>query len=273
MGWSGGMVEWLDGGAAFLSVVFSWKLPAAFQRAAWLKAQGYSVVVGGPAAYINPSYFDGVASVQMWDKEVVVMHNPEATFTSRGCIRKCPFCIVPKTEGHLVELADWPVRPIVCDNNLLACSNQHFDSVMDKLSPLVNIDFNQGLDARLLTPYHAGRLAALHTKVIRLAWDDVASEDQFLRAVDLLLSAGIRPQKVTVYCLIGYKDTPEDALYRLNKTKSMGLLPFPMRYQPLNTPRRNAYIGEHWTDRELKRFSRYWSKQIWLSKVPFEEYD
>ena len=37
------------------------------------------------------------------------LHNPDATFTTRGCIRACPFCTVPRTEGRFVELQDWTV--------------------------------------------------------------------------------------------------------------------------------------------------------------------
>jgi len=34
----------------------------------------------------------------------------------------------------------------------------------------------------------------------------------------------------------------------------------------------NEYVAPGWTEAELRRFMRYWSRQNWLSAVPFEEY-
>lgn len=272
MNWSGGLVEWVDDNKAYLSAVFSWQLEKAFQRAAWFKAMGYEVIVGGPAVYTHPDFFDGVAVVGN-KADALWRHNPEATFTSRGCLRSCPFCIVPKIEGDLVEIKDWEVKPIICDNNLLATSKEHFDSVIDRLKPLKGIDFNQGLDARLLTNHHAERLRELDTSVIRIAWDDIKSEKAVMKAIALLQKAGFNLGHVRVYVLIGFIDTPEDALYRLQALKDLGLMPNPMRYQPLDSLQRNIYVGKHWTDVELKNYMRYWSRQIWLGHIPFEEYD
>jgi len=271
-GWYRGLLEWVKGDTAFLSVVFSWQLPTAFQRAAWHKQMGLKVRAGGPAIELNPSYLSAVAQCGGSLPDVIGRHNPNATFTSRGCIRKCKFCAVPKTEGDLVELNDWPVRPIICDNNLLACSRPHFDDVIDKLKPLSGIDFNQGLDARLLTKYHAGRIAELDLKMVRLAWDHIGLEGQFNAAWEMLRAAGIPKAKISAYVLIGYRDTPQDALYRLRSISERGSWPNPMRYQPLDAPTRNSYVGEHWTDAELKRYMRYWSNLIRLRPVPFEEF-
>jgi hypothetical protein len=159
MSWRGGFAEWTEDHTAYLSVPFTWSLPAVYQRAAWLRAEGYRVRAGGPAVSLMPGYLADVAEIG-GEVDALPHHNPEATFTSRGCPRRCPFCAVPRIEGELRELDDWPARPIVCDNNLLACSRAHFDRVVDRLKPLAGVDFNQGLDARLLTAYHAERPAS-----------------------------------------------------------------------------------------------------------------
>jgi len=270
LSWQSGFVEWIEGETAYLSVVFSWQMEKAFQRAAWYKAAGYKVVAGGPAVVMRPEFLEGVATIGL-SANALIRHNSDATFTSRGCPRSCPFCIVPKVEGDLVELADWDIKPIVCDNNILATSAKHFNSVIDKLKPLKGIDFNQGLDARLLTDHHASRLRELNVEVIRIAWDDVHSELKVLAAIERLQRAGFK--NIRAYVIIGFNDTPEDALYRLQTLKDIGVMPNPMRYQPLDTHKRNAYVGEHWTDVELKNYMRYWSRQIWLSHIPFEDYD
>jgi len=269
--WSGGFIEWIEEDRAYLSVVFSWQMQKAYQRAIWLSNLGYEIRVGGPAIDMRPDYMRGVAK-SGGKTDALSRHNPNATFTSRGCPRRCEFCVVPKIEGGLVELDDWPIRPTICDNNLLACSKRHFDAVIDKLKGLNDIDFNQGLDARLLTNHHADRLSELDTKHIRLAWDNINSERFFLRALQRLMDAGFKQSHVRVYVLIGFDDTPDDALYRLETIKKLGARPAPMRYQPLDAVKRNSYVGSNWTERELKTFVRYWFRQKWLEHVPFEEY-
>jgi hypothetical protein len=222
-----------------------------------------------------PDYMAEVAIVNKGKGEDMIQrHNLLATFTSRGCVRRCSFCAVWRTEGNLQELDNWPIRPIICDNNLLACSRAHFDSVIDKLKRLPEIDFNQGLDARLLTKYHADRLAELPC-LVRLAWDSMAYERDFWRAYELLTSAGIPPNRIRVYVLIGYKDTPQDALYRLSEIWKAGSFPDPMRYQPLDALYKNSYVGENWTKRELARYARYWSRLFWFDVrfgISFEEF-
>jgi hypothetical protein len=268
--WHGGIAEWQLGSRAYLSVVFSWDLPKAYQRAVWYRQLGYTVFAGGPAVLLNPDYLADVAECG-GNCNALPYHNPDATFTSRGCIRQCAFCAVPRIEGDLVELDDWDVKPIVCDNNLLACSRRHFDTVVDRLKSLPGVDFNQGLDARLFTKHHAERLAELDCTA-RLAWDHIGEEEPVMTALQLLFDVGFSKRAVRVYVMIGYNDTPEDALYRLETLKSLGLRPNPMRYQPLDAIKRNAYVGEHWTEWELKRYMRYWARQAWLEHVPFAEY-
>lgn len=267
-GWKTGYIEWFKGDVAYLSVVFSWQLQQAYSRAIWLRQMGYKVRAGGPAVDYDPSFFSGVA-VTSGVVDALAQHNPNATFTSRGCNNRCPFCIVPLVEGGLVELDDWPVKPIVCDNNLLACSKKHFDRVIDRLKPLSGVDFNQGLDARLLTPHHAGRLAELETKCIRLAWDCVGLESQFMCAFETLRKAGIPAGQIRVYVLIGFNDTPKDALYRLETVRSLGAWPSPMRYQPLGARVKNSHVASGWTHAELMLYVRYWSNLRRLGAIPF----
>jgi hypothetical protein len=268
--WSGGFAEWTEGNTAFLSVPFTWELQNAHQRAVWLKAAGYHVRAGGPAVSLMPEYLTDVAEIG-GEVNALPHHNPNATFTSRGCIRRCPFCAVWRVEGELRELAEWEPKPIVCDNNLLACSMAHFDRVIDRLKPLAGIDFNQGLDARLLTKHHAGRLAELDC-MVRLAWDHIDYGNDFMQAYERLRKAGIPKSRIRVYVLIGYKDKPEDALFRLRTVHNMGIKPNPMRYNPLDSLTRDAYVGEHWSDRLLIAYMRYWANLRFTESVPFSEW-
>ena len=234
---------------------------------------GYRVRAGGPAVDLMPDYLSDVAEVG-GEVDALARHNPKATFTSRGCTRKCEFCAVPVIEGDLRELRDgeWEPKPVVCDNNLLACSRTHFDEVVDSLKGMKGVDFNQGLDARLLTKYHADRLAELDCPLVRLAWDHIGLESRVMAAIELLTAAGFSKSRIKVYVLLGYDDTPEDALYRLQTLKDHDVFPNPQRYQPLDALEKNTYLNSDWSEWEMRRFMKYWSRLIWYWKIPFGEF-
>lgn len=143
--------------------------------------------------------------------------------------------------------------------------------MIDSLKPLTGVDFNQGLDARLLIQHHADRLAELDC-MTRLAFDHVSCESDFMRAYERLRHAKIPKRRIRVYVLVGYEDTPEDALYRLRLVANLGVDPNPMRYNPLDTLARDSFVPPGWTDKELTRFVRYWSNLRWFRAVPFEDF-
>lgn len=270
-GWGDGLIDWVDGDHYYISVIFSWQVAEAHQRCLFQKAVGKIVHAGGPAVNMRRDLFESVA--QLGDlKDAIALHNPNATMTSKGCVRRCKFCIVYESEGDLVEFNNFPIRPIVCDNNILATSKKHFERVCLSMRGLKGVDFNGGLDARLLTKWHVEQLQAVRMKAYRLAWDHTYLENDFMHAYELLRKCGVGKQKIRVYVLIGYDDSPEDALYRLQTVKDLGSFPFPMRYQPVDTPKRNSYMSPNWTVDELKRYVRYWSNLPYHWAIPFEEF-
>ena len=124
-----------------------------------------------------------------------------------------------------------------------------------------------------MTDHHAQRFAELKKPIIRLAFDDIKTESKFQDAYDRLKSAGIPNKSIQVYVLIGFDDTPEDALYRLRRVRGLGIKPNPMRYQPIHAMTRNEYTGGAWTPRELTRFVRYWANLRFTEAVPFEDFE
>lgn len=77
---------------------------------------------------------------------------------------------------------------------------------------------------------------------------------------------------IGIYVLIGFNDTPKDARYRLELVKSWGIRPNPMRYQPLDTKRKNEYVAPGWTELELARMMNYYAKLRWLEHIPFDDF-
>lgn len=269
--WSKKPVHWEDHHNHYYSIVFTWQL-FEFCKKIQPELDGKNIVIGGPAVKLIPGIVPKWVTIGK-GMPVLHRHNSLATRTSIGCIRACKFCAVPKLEGKLKELDSWQIKPVIIDNNLLACSINHFDWVIDGLKKLSWCDFNQGLDARLLTKYHVDRFAELKNPMIRLAFDSTKYEKDLVRAIFLLRESGIPKKNIRVYVLIGFQDTPVDALYRLQFVRNQGLVPNPMRYQPINSLKKNVHISSGWTHKELDRYMSYWANLRFTGSIPFEEYE
>jgi hypothetical protein len=217
-------------------------------------------MLGGPGL-MKPTDCDGF--------EPILFHNPCATFTTRGCPNVCPFCAVPVIEGDLREIKDFRPAPVVCDNNLLAASKAHIRRVVDREKQFRFVDFNQGLDCDLFTAEFADWLGELKCKV-RFAFDDWNRVGVLKTAIDLCRKR--TTNDIGVYCLIGYKDTPQDAISKLELARSWGIRPTPMRYQTLNAAYKNEpLIG--WNEFEMRRIVKYYSRLAWYEHILFGDFE
>lgn len=277
--WIKNIVSWTDEeNTLYLSVVFTWHLPQALKMARQ-HSQG-KVIAGGPAISMMPDYLAKYADIRTsTDMPVLQRHNPQATFTSRGCTRGCSFCAVPRTEGEYRELSDWEIKPVVCDNNLLAGSRKHFNNVIDKLKTLKardRIDFNQGLDARYFGNHHAERFSELKNVRLRFSFDAMEQEESVVHAIETAKAHGFRGRDITVYALIGFEDNPDDAIYRMEIIRSLGALPYPQRFQPLFTMEKNKHVDPRWTKEELHRIQNYYSNLntvlTFFGRIPFHDW-
>ena len=256
--WRKGIASWVDSqGTLYLSVPFTWLL----EKAEKIAREWHGKVLIGGSGLMKPTQCDGY--------EPVLFHNACATFTTRGCPNSCKFCAVPRLEGDLKEISDFRPAPIICDNNFLAASKKHIKRVVDKLTVFPFVDFNQGLEARRFTPDIADELGRLNCHV-RFAFDHWGSEAVVKDAIDLCRQR--TTSKISVYALIGFDDDPESARSRLELIRSWGVLPNPMRYQPLDAKRKNEYVHPNWTERELANTMRYYSRLNWLGHIPFSKY-
>lgn len=137
-------------------------------------------------------------------------------FLTRGCIRHCPWCVVPRKEGAIRPYRTWREikRPdsrdiVFMDNNVLACPHG-LEQIQDMAGKYVRVDFNQGLDARLISPDVAGMLARLKwIRFIRMSCDTDAMLPVVLEAVRLLGAEGVKPYRVFVYLLVQDIDSAE----------------------------------------------------------------
>ena len=186
-------------------------------------------------------------------------------FLTRGCIRSCPWCFVPKKEGRIrahqdVEDFLQHKEVVLMDNNVLA--HTHGIEQIEKMIKLgIKVDFNQGLDARLIDNSMAKLLGKLKWKPsIRLACDTVAMIEPIRKAVELLRWHNATPSQYFCYVLV--KDI-DDALERVKFLKGIYVYPFCQPYRDKN--------GTEPT-KEQKAFARFCNHRAVFRSTTWEDY-
>lgn len=145
-------------------------------------------------------------------------------YITRGCIRSCPWCVVPKKEGLIKPYRHWKelVRSdseklILMDNNILA-SSFGIKELESLIGSGYKIDLNQGMDARLVTNDIAQILAELKwIRHIRFSCDTAAQIEPICKTIELLKKCGVKPYRVFVYLLI--TSDIQDAVKRVEALK------------------------------------------------------
>jgi hypothetical protein len=168
-------------------------------------------------------------------------------FSQRGCRLKCSFCVVPRKEGkmrgeqtiHAIwRGVPWPRDILLLDNDFFGQPDWR-DRVAEIRDGKFRVCFSQGINARLLNAESAAALSGVDyrddsftAKRLYTAWDNRKDEAILFRGLEWLTAAGVRPDHIMVYMLIGYwpGETEEDRLYRHAKLRAFGCRPYPMPF-------------------------------------------
>lgn len=273
-GWIGGLAEWQEGETFYLSVAFTWKLDEAWQRARFAKAQGLRVIAGGPALYLKTMKhkIDDIAEIGKEYPDAVFKHNPQATIASRGCPVGCWFCIVPKMEGkEFTLLPDFPVRPILCDNNLSALPADYQDHIIKRYQQegVQLLDANSGFEPRTFTEEVYRRWKVINRGPWRFAYDDMKERTEVLAVMKMLKDE--KPSKKRVYVLIG-NEPFEECMGRIREVIEHGCEPHVQPFIKLNALEREPHVKYDWTSQKLKDVARWANGFVWR-RGPFEQYD
>jgi len=239
----------------YVSCTFTWDRRRAFDlRKAWNKRMPHQVSIGGPAID-DPINFRKQYSPFVRGRFV----KQGVTFTSRGCPKHCPWCLVPQREGSIRQLQIVPGH-IIQDNNLLACGEGHIRAVFDMLrKQRKGAQFKGGLDIDFLQPWHVDLLKSISVKEMWVACDQDKDLPRLDKAADLL--ADFNLNKKHCYILMGFDgDTPEKAEKRAEAIYHKGFLPRAQFYRPATTWRR---VPKEWRFVQWKwsRVRAYRSKQ------------
>lgn len=140
-------------------------------------------------------------------------------------------------------------------NTLLHDLNDFIMPNLDKSPKRRFVDFNQGLDARLLTDEKMKLLSKIPIKPFRIAFDDLKDTDHYIHAMKTAIRYGVK--EFSNYILYNYKDKPEDLWHRLKinmelrEELGVEIYSFPMKYIPIGHKNRD-FIGEHWNRKYLR---------------------
>ena len=208
-------------------------------------------------------------------------------YASRGCVRQCAFCGVPKLEGgqrempplakliHGIDATHGVKKDLVLMDNNITASGRYREVIAEirdlgfhKGATLVRndrrpikrrVDFNQGVDARILakSPMFLREMAKICISPLRIAFDHIGVRKVYERSIRMAAENEIT--SLSNYMLYNFMDTPGD-LYermklniRLNQELKIRIWSFPMRYQPV-TLRDRSHVGKNWNRYYLRSF-------------------
>ena len=192
-------------------------------------------------------------------------------FLTRGCVNKCPWCVVPRKEGAFRTVSDiehicntntgFRRKAILMDNNFLAAPIEFVREQADKMRRLkIRVDFNQATDARLYDDERAQIMAKVPwLSMVRISCDTDAMLPHCIRAIKLLRQFGCK-NDVLVYVL-AKNDGIDSALYRI-----YGLMAADKRAVPFVMPYRSLTDNSVLPSPRLKDLAR-WCNRAWIRKT------
>lgn len=189
-------------------------------------------------------------------------------YTTRGCINRCPWCVVPLKEGALAPHADIDEfmggkrSLVLLDNNILAhpWGLEQIVKIADRRIP---VDFNQGLDFRQFTPEVVALLKRVkYRRFLRISCDTASALDGAVGAIERLSSAGVRPYRVFVYCLVQGDLT--EAERRVAALARTGATVFAMPYRD--------YSSGGGIDPAHRNFARWVNHKAIFNSCSWDEY-
>lgn len=201
-------------------------------------------------------------------------------FSMKGCRFKCSFCCVPVKEGAPYKYSSIDQilykpdgmynNPMATDNRIVLLDNDFFgtgdwDINLRRIIDLgAKVNFNQGLNIRILTQRQADLLAKCKyynthftDRYLTFAWDRYQDRADIMKGIERCDKAGISRKHLQFFVLIGYDTTPEQDLDRVMTLKDLGCRPFVMPY--------NKFDGYQ------KRFAR-WVNSPQLRNVSWDSY-
>ncbi len=121
------------------------------------------------------------------------------------------------------------------------------------------VDFNQGIDSRLITDENMKKLSEINISPLRIAFDHWSLRKIYEKSIRIAVNNGIK--SLSNYLLYNFEDKPEELYYRLKMNVDLceeldaSIYSFPMKYHPINDKEffsNRDYIGKHWNRKFIR---------------------
>ena len=195
-------------------------------------------------------------------------HDTAYGFLTRGCPRGCHFCHVATKEGQrsykvadLTEFWRGQKKIVLNDPNILGCP-EHMELLQQVADSRALVEFNQGIDVRLVTEQNLELIKTIRMKYVHLAYDRIQDRDIVEPKLRAFKDAtGWDHRKVMVYILTNYDTTLVEDLHRIYFCRSLDMDPFVMVYDKTNA------------DPIYRKLQRWVNNDVVFWSVPtFKEY-
>lgn len=192
----------------------------------------YNVAIDKPLPYEVEHIYPDYSIYPMYTKDTAY------GFLSRGCPRGCGFCHVATKEGirahkvaDLKEFWGGQKNIVLCDPNILACKDWK-ELLQQLIDSKAYVDFNQGLDIRMMTEEKAQMLSQIKMKEVHFAWDRYEDKELVLPRLEMFAknSKLIKSHGAIVYTLVNFDTTLEQDLERIYTLREMGYWAYVMIY-------------------------------------------
>lgn len=191
-------------------------------------------------------------------------------FLTRGCPRGCGFCHVAAKEGirahkvaDLSEFWNGQKNIVLCDPNILACKDWK-ELLQQLIDSKAWVDFNQGLDIRMMTEEKAEMLSRIKIKEIHFAWDRYEDKELVLPRFEMFAKHSnlVGKHNAIVYTLVNFDTSKEQDLERVYELRKRGYWAYIM-----------IYDKEHCKDQFYKDLARWVNNRFIFAKCErFEDY-
>ena len=195
-------------------------------------------------------------------------------FMTRGCPRHCKFCVVGDKEGTrtitvapLSEFWDGQKYIELLDPNPLA-AREWKDNLAQLAASGAYVNFNQGVDIRLMTEEKAEALKKVKVKAVHFAWDRYEEKEMIIPKLKMFKDVtGWVRQKMTVYVLTNFDTTFEQDVERVYTLRDMGFSPDVRIYEKYRLPKGDRlikfqrYVNNKRVFNTCKSFDDYWRKK------------
>lgn len=204
-------------------------------------------IVGGTGWSLTGTLADVGITTRAQDYSIYPRFEASIGFSQRGCRLRCEFCVVPRKEGGIRDeqtIAEiWrgeghARRILLLDNDFFGAPGWRARADEVRAGNF-KVCFSQGINARMISEEAATAIASVdyrddsfRDRRIYTAWDNKDDEKTLFRGLERLRAAGVKPDHVMVYMLIGYwpNESHADREHRRLRLREWGARPYPMPF-------------------------------------------